>query len=146
MARRSKFENNAAAGSPRTSFAGSFLVVAAVVGRAVDRAFAVQHEATVRVGTVARLLPGGDPCEAVQYSLHPFAVLCSRRNQLEYCSAVLIERITRSPLAPAINRGSVKIARCVKNQVACWDIALLGGWKAVKNRLGPGLAFLLWWR
>src|ERR1700722_10882153 len=109
MARRSKFENNAAAGSPRTSLAGSFLVVAAVVGRAVDRAFAVQREATVRVGTVARLLSGGDPREAVQYSLRPFAVLSSRRNQPEYCSAELIERITSCPFSAAENCGAVKV-------------------------------------
>src|SRR6202041_1093474 len=82
--------------------------------------------------------------EAVQYFFRPLAVFILRRAQFKNCSTVLIESVAGRSLTAAKNCGSVKIARCVKNQIACRDVALLGGWKAVKNRLGPRLAFL--WR
>src|ERR1700690_911240 len=88
------------AATERRRIAATRDTVAAGKCRAVDRPFAIENQASVRICPVARQGVEIGAAKAVQYLFRPHTALRLRPSQLEHRAAESIERVAISKAAP----------------------------------------------
>src|SRR5580658_3666415 len=141
-----EFEYYAAPRASDTALARSFLVVAAEVCRAVNRAYAIEHECPVGVCAIANLLTGLDALTPVEHLLRPLASLCLRRAQFVDRPAVLVVGFVARSIAATVSSRAVNVALGIECEALSGKLPVFVTLEAVQHRLGPSFALFRWWR
>src|SRR5580692_1049536 len=113
-------------------------LIAADRSRTIQPTSAVQNQTSIRLGSVAVLLPLRNICEAVQHFFRPLAAFLFRRTQFEHRSAVAaVERIAGRTFSSAKLRCPIQIASTVKYQWPAGQVAILPAPEVVQHGFRP---------